>query len=73
MKVPMHTPGPWTYRGTLGPSSAPTLKGPHVVETTSCIQVAIMSGWASEQSKANAELISRAPDMDGSGSGDGNG
>lgn len=64
MTVPKHTPGPWTYRGTLGPRSVPSLKGPHVIETAAGEQIAIMSEWRSEATEANAALIARAPDMD---------
>jgi len=56
-----HTPGPWSYRGSLGPHSNPHLLGPHVVENTTGIQIAILNGWRSEVSEANARLIAAAP------------
>jgi hypothetical protein len=56
-----HTPGPWSYRGSLGPQSNPHLLGPHVVENATGIQIAILNGWRSEVSEANARLIAAAP------------
>jgi len=56
-----HTPGPWSYRGSLGPHSNPHLLGPHVVENATGIQIAILNGWRSEVSEANARLIAAAP------------
>jgi hypothetical protein len=58
-----HTPGPWSYRGSLGPHSNPHLLGPHVVENATGIQIAILNGWRSEVSEANARLIAAAPDL----------
>lgn len=57
-----HTPGPWSYRGSLGPQSNPHLLGPHVVENATGIQIAILNGWRSEVSEANASLIAAAPE-----------
>lgn len=57
------TPGPWSYRGSLGPQSNPHLKGPHIVEDASGIQIAIINGWRSEVSEANARLIAAAPEL----------
>lgn len=56
-----HTPGPWRYRGSLGPQSNPHLLGPHVIESATGIQIAILNGWRSELSEANASLIAAAP------------
>jgi hypothetical protein len=56
-----HTPGPWSYRGSLGPHSNPHLLGPHVVENATGIQIAILNGWRSEVSEVNARLIAAAP------------
>jgi hypothetical protein len=56
-----HTPGPWRYRGSLGPQSNPHLLGPHVIESATGIQIAILNGWRSEVSEANARLIAAAP------------
>jgi hypothetical protein len=58
-----HTPGPWSYRGSLGPQSNPHLLGPHVVENATGIQIAILNGWRSEVSEANARLMAAAPDL----------
>jgi hypothetical protein len=58
-----HTPGPWSYRGSLGPHSNPHLLGPHVVENATGIQIAILNGWRSEVSEANARLLAAAPDL----------
>ena len=58
-----HTPGPWSYRGSLGPQSNPHLLGPHVVENATGIQIAILNGWRSEVSEANARLIAAAPEL----------
>lgn len=57
------TPGPWSYRGSLGPASNQYLKGPHIVESASGNQIAIMNGWRSDVSEANACLIAAAPDL----------
>ncbi len=56
-----HTPGPWGYCGSLGPQSNQHLMGPHVVESGSGRQIAIMSGWRSDLTEANARLIADAP------------
>jgi hypothetical protein len=56
-----HTPGPWRYRGSLGPQSNPHLLGPHVIESATGIQIAILNGWRSELSEVNARLIAAAP------------
>jgi hypothetical protein len=37
------------------------LLGPHVVENATGIQIAILNGWRSEVSEANARLIAAAP------------
>jgi hypothetical protein len=39
------------------------LLGPHVVENATGIQIAILNGWRSEVSEANARLIAAAPDL----------
>lgn len=58
-----HTPGPWDFRGSLGPTSNPHLKGPHVVEAANGSQIAILNGWRSDVSEANARLIAAAPEL----------
>lgn len=62
--VRRHTPGPWAWRGTLGPHNAEHLKGPCVVEIAATgAQLAILSGWRTDQQKANAALMAAAPEM----------
>jgi hypothetical protein len=56
-----HTPGPWSCRGSLGPHSNPHLKGPHIVEDAGGTQIAIMNGWSTDKTAANARLIAEAP------------
>lgn len=58
-----HTPGPWDFRGSLGPTGNPHLKGPHVVEAANGSQIAILNGWRSDVSEANARLIAAAPEL----------
>ena len=55
-----HTPGPWIYRATLGPQSAPWLEGPHIIENSDGELIATMSGWRSDTSGANARLIAQS-------------
>jgi hypothetical protein len=57
-----YTPGPWDFRGSLGPASNPHAKGPHIVEANGT-QIAIMSGWRSDVTEANARLIAAAPEL----------
>lgn len=62
--VRRHTPGPWAWRGTLGPHNAEHLKGPCVVEIAATgTQLAILRGWRTDQQKADAALMAAAPDM----------
>lgn len=58
-----HTQGPWTARGTLGPHSNPSLKGPCVVEAANGYVLATMNGWRNDEQEANAKLIAAAPNM----------
>ena len=58
-----HTQGPWTARGTLGPHSNPSLKGPCVVEAANGYVLATMNGWRNDEQEANAKLIAAAPTM----------
>jgi hypothetical protein len=62
--VRQHTPGPWAWRGTLGPSNAEYLKGPCVVEVGATgAQLAALSGWRTDRQKADAALMAAAPDL----------
>lgn len=58
-----HTPGPWSFRGSLGPHSNPGLKGPHIVENATGIQICILNGWRTEVSEANARILAAAPEL----------
>ena len=58
-----HTQGPWTARGTLGPHSNPSLKGPCVVEAANGYVLATMNGWRNDEQEANAKLIAAAPTL----------
>jgi hypothetical protein len=51
------TPGPWQKRGSLGPKSAPHLKGPMVIERADGQSLAHMTGWRDDQQTANAAYI----------------
>ena len=57
------TSGPWFYRGTLGPHSAPHLLGPYIIENSDGTQLASVTGWRNELNLANARLISASPDL----------
>lgn len=59
-----HTPGPWAYRGTLGPKSATHLAGPCVIEIAATgQQIAILSGWRNDRQIADAALMAAAPEL----------
>lgn len=59
-----HTPGPWSYRGTLGPRHVESMGGPCVIEVASTgRQLAIMSGCRTDTQRADARLMAAAPDL----------
>lgn len=63
MNDEQHTPGPWKWRATLGPSSAEHLKGPCVIETGDGSVIAVLNGWCDAQQEADAQLIATEEDQ----------
>lgn len=59
----LHTTGPWSWRKTLGPMTAPNLLGPCVIEDKKGNQIAVLRGFRNDQQCADAAIMAAAPEL----------